>query len=64
MEKIVEIPDEEWNEEGKFWLFTWVEWMMSLPKNQLMVYGRVVDPIYPSTNQVEKHSSSDDSLHI
>lgn len=44
MEKIIELPDEEWDEESKFILFTWVEWVMSMPINQLRVYGKVVPP--------------------
>ncbi len=43
MEKIIELPDEEWDEESKFILFAWVEGVMSMPINQLRVYGKVVD---------------------
>lgn len=43
MEKIIETPEEEWDEQSKLWLFAWVEWVMSMPKNQLRVYGRVLD---------------------
>ena len=44
MEKIIEIPDEEWDEQSRLWLFAWVEWVMSMPKNQLRIYGIVVPP--------------------
>lgn len=43
MEKIIDLPDEEWDEQSKFWLFAWVEWLMSMPINQLRVYGKVIE---------------------
>ena len=54
MEKIIELPDEEWNEESKFILFAWVEWLMSMPINQLRVYGKVVDVPSPGVEPESK----------
>lgn len=48
MEKIIELPDEEWDEESKSLLFAWIEYLMSLPINQIRIYGRVVDNVPPS----------------
>ena len=44
MEKIIELPDEEWDENSKALLFAWLELIMELPQNQLAVYGMIVPP--------------------
>lgn len=46
MEKIIYLPDEEWDDETRDMLFAWVEALMRMPENQIrLLIAKEPDPV-------------------